>query len=383
MAQIMHATDARHFSNALRAKYQSGQGTAMPQPQLPQTFFSRCRPFAAACLFVLSFVLLWMGFGVSNLLSLTKVAVAESEQADHHSAPPALSPERASLLQSSVDSVALGLGGILADIAGEAARLAALGNALSSLTFDLGGEAYFTAWQGTRILHSPLTPDTMGIDFADALDERGSAFVRTMESVAGKGGGFVRVNLPRQLPRRLSGGCAVGGETVSATLPEHNGARTHEGPHSLLSGIVEKAVGTGMVARGRRLPSERVIAAGSTLHSAGTMARIVPDPVLASYPSLYDGGGAARVLMDGVPIEQVAYIRRIPKSAWHIAAFMPVEAAPGYAPQGFSAAWSADDKNALQAAEKDLRRGLCVSGFSLAGLAGLMISPRRKHGEII
>ena len=170
--------------------------------RLPLTIFSRRRPLAAACLFALSFALLWMGFGISELLPLPRVAVAESAPADHHNAPSDISPERAGLLQSSVDSVALGLGSALTAIADEPARQAALGNALSALTFELGGEAYFTAWQGTRIMHSPLTPDTMGMDFADALDERGSAVVRTMESVADSGGGFVRVTLPRQLPRR-------------------------------------------------------------------------------------------------------------------------------------------------------------------------------------
>ena len=62
---------------------------------------------------------------------------------------------------------------------------------------------------------------------------------------------------------------------------------------------------------------------------------------------------------------------------------MPAEASPGFAGQGFSPAWSAAaaDKSVLVAAEKDLRSGLCVSGFSLAGLAGLMIAPSRSRKE--
>ena len=355
--------------------------------RLPLTFFSRRRPLAAACLFALSFTLLWMGFGVSELLPLPRVAVAESAPADHHNAPSDISPERAGLLQSSVDSVALGLGSALTAIAGEPARQAALGNALSALTFELGGEAYFTAWQGTRIMHSPLTPDTMGMDFADALDERGSAFVRTMENVADNGGGFVRVTLPRQLPRRLSGGFTSGGEAVSAPLLMNiDDAKVREGLDSLSASIVEKAADADKAARGRRLRSEPVIVRGSgiaNLQAAGPADALTPDLTLAPYPALQDGRRGARILMDSTPVEQVVYIRRIPQSAWHIAAFMPAEPSPGFAGRGFSPAWSAAtaDKSALAAVEKDLRSGLCVSGFSLAGLAGLMVLPGRSREE--
>lgn len=352
----------------------------MKHLHLPLTIFSRPRPLAAACLFVLSFALLWTGFGVSELLPLPRVAVAESAPANHHETPDVIPPERAALLQSSVDSVALGLGGVLTSLADAPARQAALANALSALTFELGGEAYFTAWQGTRLMHSPLTPDTTGMDFADALDERGSSFVRAMEAVAEDGGGFVRVTLPRQLPRRISGGFAAGGEAVSAPLHMNmDDAKVREGLDSLSASIVERAADADKAARGQRLHPEPAPARIAVMPKSAD----APNAGLAPEPVLQDGRLEVRALMDSTPVEQVVYIRRIPQSAWHIAAFMPAEARPGSEGCGFSPVWSAAaaDKSALKAAEKDFRSGLCVSGFSLAGLAGLLMTPGRSRKD--
>lgn len=350
----------------------------MKHLHLPLTLFSRRRPLAAACLFALSFALLWTGFGVSELLPLPKVAVAESAPANHHEAPAILPPERANLLQSSVDSVALSLGGIMSSLADDPARQTALANALSALTFELGGEAYFTAWQGTRLIHSPLTPDTTGMDFADALDERGSSFVRAMEAVAEDGGGFVRVTLPRQMPRRISGGFAAGGEAVSAPLHMNmDDAKVRAGLDSLSASIVEQAADADKAARGQRLHPEPVRVAVTPKPADTPGAGLGPEPVLQ------DGRLEVRALMDSTPVDQVVYIRRVPQSAWHIAAFMPAEARPGSEGHGFSPVWSAAaaDKSALKAAEEDFRSGLCVSGFSLAGLAGLLMTPGRRRDE--
>ena len=349
----------------------------MKHLHLPLTIFSRRRPLAAACLFALSFALLWTGFGVSELLPLPKVAVAESAPANHHEAPAVIPPERATLLQSSVDSVALGLSGVLISLADDPARQTALANALSALTFELGGEAYFTAWQGTRLMHSPLTPDTKGMDFADALDERGSSFVRAMEAVAEDGGGFVRVTLPRQMPRRISGGFAAGGEAVSVPLHMNmDDAKVREGLDSLSASIVERAADTDKAARGQRLQP-------ALARVAVTPKADAPNAGLAPEPVLQDGRLEVRALMDSTPVEQVVYIRRIPQSAWHIAAFMPAETRPGSEGRGFSPVWSAAaaDKSALKAAEEDFRTGLCVSGFSLAGLAGLLMTPGRSRRD--
>lgn len=373
--------------------------------RLPLAMFSRRRPLAAACLSALSFVLLWMGFGVSDLLPAPRVAVAESAPMNHHDAPSVLSPERAGILQSSVDSLALGLGSALTTLSSDSARQTALANSLSSLTFELGGEAYFTAWQGTRIIHSPLTPDTMGMDFADALDERGSAFVRTMENVAENGGGFVKVVLPRQLPPRLSGGYAVGGATSSVPLRMNmDDAKVSEGLESLSASIVEGAAASDAVSVGKPLHAGPVIVRGAGIQEI--QATTTPEPAcpVQSAPAsgagklnkatqrekavkpgdpnrVRPGGSCAPTVMDSTPVDQVVYVRQIPQSVWYIAAFMPVTASPGFAGQGFSPAWSAAaaDRSALLAAENDFRNGLCVSGFSLAGLAGLLMTPGRRR----
>jgi hypothetical protein len=77
------------------------------------------------------------------------------------------------------------------------------------------------------------------------------------------------------------------------------------------------------------------------------------------------------------PVEQVLYVRRIPDSPWHIAAFMPADPVHVLGEdQAFSRLWPASGHlSAALAAEGRFRRGLCVSGFSLAGLAGLMLIP--------
>ena len=363
--------------------FRGGKGAAVEYLKLPMMIFSRRRPLAAACLSVLSFVMLWMGFGVSNLLPLPRVAVAESAPMDHHNAPPIISSERAGLLQSSVDSVALGLGSALATLSDESARKSALGSALSSLTFELGGDAYFTAWHGTRIMHSPLTPDTTDMDFSDALDERGSAFVLTMESVANNGGGFVRVTLPRQLPRRIPAWFAAGGEVVSAPLHMNiDDAMVIKKLDSLSASIIEKAAAKETVAFGQPLKTAPVV------RGLGSSGALTPEnPIMAEYGDEPLNSERSKTpvssIMDSTPVEQVVYIRRIPQTAWHIAAFMPAEASPGFEGQGFSLAWSAvaADKSARLAAENDFRNGLCVSGFSLAGLVGLMMAPGRNRNE--
>lgn len=341
--------------------------------RLPLIFFTRRRPVAAACLACVSLVLLGMGLGLSELLPLPGVAVAESAPKNHRIAPAVVSPERAGLLQSSVDSVALGLGSVLATLSGEQPRQAALAVALSSLTFELGGEVYFTAWQGTRIIHSPLTPDTRDMDFSDALDERGAAFVQTMESVAAEGGGFVQATLPRQLPRRTSAGFAAGGTAVSTPLYMNtNDAQVSEGLNSLSASIMEQAAARNTVSLGKPLGAPSLSVSEMPLSRGENVTAIAPQSLAAPESA-----------MDATAVEQVVYIRRIPQSAWHIAAFMPVTTSPGFTGDGFSPAWSsaANDRSLALAAERDLRNGLCVSGFSLAGLAGLLMIPGRKDDE--
>ncbi|MCL1939179.1 MAG: hypothetical protein FWG04_00765 [Desulfovibrionaceae bacterium] len=266
---------------------------------------------AAGVIGMLGFALLWAGFGVSDLLVLHKEAVAESAPADLHNAPLSLiSKEQAALLQSTVDSTALSLSSVLASASpslfGERESIPAIASALSTLTFGLGGEIYFTAWEDTRLLHSPLAPDAEGMDFADALDGRGAAFVLNMARAALSGGGFLQVSLPRQFS-----GAEYTGEIVGLTLTAD------------------------------------------------------------------DHGAGASSLADATPVDQVVYVRQIPRSTWHIAAFTPADARPR---QGFSPVWSSGADKNTDRYEADYRRGLCVSGFSLAGLAGLILIP--GHGRV-
>lgn len=370
---------------------------------------ARCRMATAALFGLGAFALLWNGLGVSGLFPAPGVAVAESSSAPHREAPISVLPqERAALLQSTVDSVALSLGSVLAAqpsapgaLTDRAAkRQASLSGVLSELTFSLGGEVYFTAWEGTRMVHSPLVPDASDMDFADALDERGSAFVQRMEALAAGGGGFLQVTLPRQ----MAGRPAPGPREQSRT--DHGGA-LREGPSASVeghragdgaSGITAAAIGGDMgVARerardgGRGAPSD---AAARVVRGAVDATSRYPDEIAEGLSLEPDScpvgagractGGHARPApaprIDSAPVEQVVYVRGIPKSDWHIAAFMPLEpqSASG---EGFSSLWLADATRVDGERQGLLRKGLCLSGFSLAGLAGLMLVPGNGRGR--
>lgn len=334
---------------------------------------SRSRvPFAVLFGFM-ALVLLWAGLGLSELLPRPGVAVAGSEPFDHRAAPLAVPKERAGLLQSSVDSVALSLGSAFADSAAldEESKKKILGSALSGLTFRLGGEVYFTAWQGTHMVHSPLSPDTAGMDFAEALDGRGAAFVRSMENIAFEGG-FVQVTLPRQFVERGHGRMhdvrdksVAESAIVAGTAGRPSGSAALRGTIKMHGDPLELS---------EVFPVEPEFC---TLGPACGQALLCPEnPVLAR---------PEPAALSLAPVEQVAYVRNIPHSGWHIAAFMPIAPLPG-GTEGFSAAWAPDNLEET-AAESMFRRGLSLSGFSLAGLAGLMISPGigrsgRKRDEL-
>lgn len=313
----------------------------------------RCRIITAAFLGVSSLVLFGIGLGISNLLPLPKQAVAESAQADAHGLPQSvLSRERAMRLQSAVDSAALSLGSVFYEAGLAAAngtpqdaeiRQSALARALSALTFGLEGEVYFTAWQGTRVVHSPLAPDAEDMDFAHALDQRGSAFVLRMEDAARAGGGFVQVTLPRQMaPQHKQDGRVV--REMDSLV---SGAISMDEPIFLQE---EALVGPA----GRAQPEMFTVTPFSC-----------PVGEKSDFPCKLTVVPPAESL-DATPVEQVVYVRTIPQSDWHIAAFMPV------APEGSALR----DTREL---EGDFRKGLYVSGLSLAGLAGLMLAPGRER----
>ena len=324
LARFVHKQyDLCRFSGAsgrIRCPGEAHDEDSMSATSSVLSLTQRLRLVAACVLGTLGFALLWVGFGVFDLLLLPRTAVAESVPANLHSAPLSLiSKEKATLLQSTVDSTALGLSSVIASappsLFDERESFPAVASALSALTFGLGGEIYFTAWEDTTLLHSPLAPDARGMDFADALDGRGAAFVLSMAHAASSGGGFLQVSLPRQFS-----GAEYTREIADANLTVNAHGATP--------------------ARNLNIPAPIVNAA---------------------------------------PVDQVVYVRQIPRSAWHIAAFMPADARPR---QGFSPAWSNDADTNSDRYEADYRKGLCVSGFSLAGLAGLILVPSQSQGRV-
>ena len=322
----------RHMADAIRMpsiqEYSSARRPAL-------LFRIKC-VIAAFCL-AGGFSCLWIAAGMPSLISGPGVASAESS----FGVPAEGTPEaeytelRKMLLQASVDGAALGIAGILKNLPDETAKREALFRALDSLTFDMGAPVYFTAWEQTRLLHSPLTPDTENMDFADALDSRGVAFVRAQADCLKNGGGFSRVILPRQTFGNPSGKFSAATETSGSSV----------------------AAGTATLATG--------------------------DVSLAASP-LY--AVASETTQREEEEAQIIYTRPIPNSNWHISAFMPLPEEPLHAaaPEDgkLVSVWNAsflEDKNAALAADLGLRKGLCVSGLSLLGMAGVLAAPRRRE----
>lgn len=325
----------------------------------------RARHPLAFALAALAAVLLWNGLQLSDFMPSPGKAIAgapgraSGQEAD---APP-LSAE-ARLLQSAVDSVALGLGSAFATLPGEEARKSALAAGLSSLTFELGGEVYFTAWQGTRMLHSPMTPDTAAMDFADALDEQGAPFVREMKSTAETGGGFVSATLPRQLP----------GRDAVLSAPERGRSPLRLNKDASSVAVSLEQLSSGILAPGTdgRDGAPRVV--------AGILTDQSPDAEIAASDSNASVLVWEAAPVDATPVRQMIYVRQLPGSDWYLAAFMPEQARPAPAGTGFSSVWVAE-QGPEQAAEEAFRKGLCLSGVSLAGLAGLLLTPGRGRDD--
>ncbi len=244
------------------------------------------------------------------------------------------------LLQASVDGIALSLSATLPNIPDEQARRAALARALDALTFELGSPAYFTAWEGTRLIHSPMTPDAADMDFIHALDSLGRSFIRAVGDCLEQGGGFVQVILPRRI------------------FDETRSAGALAGPQKITS------------------PNTRAATPAAGLSPALLTPRLT-------------------IPAEDKEVMQVVYSRAIPGSGLHISAFMDVEAAgraaqatpasvtaTAGAPAGtFSSAWAhtAFSDKAAFPADDDLQNGLAVSGLSFAGIAGVLLFSRRRQ----
>lgn len=319
-------------------------------PLLCAILFQRLRLPAAFLCALVALPMLWAGLGLSVDRLLPGKALAGAEQDSGRAAALALLPEkRVLLLQSSVDSLALGLGAALPPDASGEDKDQALARALNALTFSLGGDVYFTAWQGTRIVHAPLNADAAGLDFASSLDGRGAPFVLGMEELAGSEGGFLRVLLPPQ--RRAAP--APGVRLPMDDMPE--------------------AERSGLFPPGPALcPPDGGPACPLPGHAAPAQGMHGEPPAEA-------------------PVEQVVYVRGIPGNDRHIAVFLPARPGPLPPPAGereaprpaFSSLWAPDDSLLTARKDERFRKGLRISGLSLACLAGLMLVPsaRSKGGD--
>lgn len=313
-----------------------------------------CRVPAGFLFAAVAVCALWTGFGLPGPLPGSGTAVAESEPPDPSAEPGGMSADAALYLRSSVDAAALALrgalanGGIAKDRRGE--MLAA---SLGDLTFKLGGAVYFTAWQGTRVLHSPMSPDAEGMDFAGSLDARGVAFVGRMEEAALAGGGFVRVLLPEAPVGPRAPGPVVSG-VITAAAPEDPEAVAYAGGAS--PGRQEVSAGAG----GTLFDEAFVIDAAFCPHGESC-------PVSTTRAHRRDSHGISAP----EPVEQVVYVRPVSDNGGYIAAFMPLDAS------GDEAARMAETLSS----DAQMKKGLRLSGLSLAGLAGLLLVPGGMRGR--
>lgn len=130
---------------------------------------------------------------------------------------PLVAPLPPEVLKASVDSLAVSMGGVFAALPDAGARQAAMQGALDTMSFQPDAAVHYTAWEGTTMLHSPLTPDTTGMDFQRAEDIDGARFMYHVAELADQGG-FVSLVLP---PARGAG-----------TPPPHQQVYARSIPHS-------------------------------------------------------------------------------------------------------------------------------------------------------
>lgn len=346
--------------------------------------------------------------------------------------------EKARLLQSSVDSAVISLGGVFRTMPDSASRLAAVRAALNSLTFEQGGEVYFTAWNGTRIVHSPLTPDLENTDFSQARDASGRPFVQEMERLAAEGGGFISVTLPRRrtacavqklaAPAFALGAASPFFRLYGLRLPgpgEEQSAPMQEGQDKpalmaaslmeatsrggFLAGLEEEPEPSGLDAAGGLTPG--VVAYSRPLDDAGTgppapsrsMLEEPPQPKKESAFSAEDWipwGGRGReaagasqsgprlslppapAVGEAEPVRQILYVRSIPGGNWHVAAFMPSGRQPGGQEDAAPpAGGAAGRQSGAGERQSNIYLGLLLSGLSLLGLLGLYALSRAKRGK--
>lgn len=312
-----------------------------------KTMLIRIYPYIAGFCGVVGLFMLFVGLGLAGILPLPRSASAGDTRAASGLSESVVSRQQAALLQSTVDGAVISLGGLYAadnaaeDEADSPAADAPAG-VLGALTFELGSEVAFTAWEGTRMVYSPTTPDAEGMDFADAQDGRGIAFVQLMAEAADNGGGFLQVDLPRMMPRQ------------GAVPPKCRAVRGGEmHPHSVAED-------------------------GMAPETAGSVDILMPEG--ESGVCILTKGPGLR--LDKAPVPQVVYVRPLPYGEQYVAAFMPVDSTAQPLEELFSSAVFVQEKQRVFEARDSLGLGLSVSGFSLAALAGLVFTPaslRRRH----
>ncbi|WP_027188644.1 hypothetical protein [Desulfovibrio cuneatus] len=149
----------------------------MPHMPHPPRFL-RCRLLLGAFLAVLSLACLWQGAApepsaVQALAGGTLPTMGAEAEAKQR-------------LKPIVDTLALSLGGILANLP-QATGAEALFAAADTLTLSQNGhEVYYSIWQGTRLIHSPMNPGEDNLELGQSKDTSG---IPLMEELA-KGAEF-------------------------------------------------------------------------------------------------------------------------------------------------------------------------------------------------
>lgn len=135
--------------------------------------FLRCRLLLGAILTVLSLACLWQGAApepsaVRALAGGTQPSIGTEAEAKER-------------LKPIVDTLALSLGGILANLP-QGAAADALFAAADTLTLGQNGqEVYYSIWQGTRLIHSPMNPGEEDLELGQSTDTAG---IPLMEELA-------------------------------------------------------------------------------------------------------------------------------------------------------------------------------------------------------
>ena len=140
--------------------------------------FLRCRLLLGTLFAVLSLACLWQGAAPEP--SMVQALAGGP-------LPTMVAETEAKLrLKPIVDTLALSLGGILANLPQEAGAEALFAAADTLTLAQNGQEVYYSIWQGTRLIHSPMNPGEEDLELGQSKDTAG---IPLMEELA-KGAPF-------------------------------------------------------------------------------------------------------------------------------------------------------------------------------------------------